>query len=111
MTVKDNKIINKIKSMIPSDLKGKIIKLIVFGSRVRGEETDDSDLDILAIVNEKSIDIEQRLDDIVYQVMWDNDFKPIISLKVFSDNRFTKALQEGYSFYKHINNEGIPILL
>jgi predicted nucleotidyltransferase len=109
MTEKDKKILNKIKSMIPPDLKEKIKMLIVFGSRVKGEETEDSDLDILAIVDERSKELEQRLDDIMYQVMWENDFKPIISFKVFSYDKYTKALQEGYSFYKRVNSEGISI--
>ena len=46
MTERDKQIINKIKSMIPPDLNNKIKRLIVYGSRVKGEETDYSDLDI-----------------------------------------------------------------
>ena len=109
MTEKDKKILNKIKSMISPDLKEKIKMLVVFGSRAKGEETEDSDLDILAVVDEKSKELEQRLDDIMYQVMWDNDFKPIISFKVFSHDKFMKALQEGYSFYKRVNSEGVSL--
>ena len=54
MTEKDKKILNNIKSMITPDIKEKIKMLIVFGSRVTGEETEDSDLDILAVVDVKS---------------------------------------------------------
>lgn len=109
MTERDKKVINKIKSMIPSDLKPRIKGLIVYGSRVKGEETDDSDLDILAIVDEKTMDIEKRMEDIMYQVMWENDFRPIISFKLFSDKKFSEALEEGFSFYKHVVTEGIKI--
>ncbi|MGA1841496.1 MAG: nucleotidyltransferase domain-containing protein [bacterium] len=40
--------------MVPYDIKKKIKMLIVFGSRIKGAETNDSDLDILRVVYEKS---------------------------------------------------------
>jgi len=41
--------------------------------------------------------------------MWDYDFKPVISLKVFSETRFRSSTEKGLSFYRHIEKEGIPI--
>jgi predicted nucleotidyltransferase len=70
----------EIKKRLPPDLAKNLKRLIIFGSRAKGESTEDSDLDIIAMVNKKSPEAEKELDDIVYQVMWDNDFNPIISL-------------------------------
>ena len=44
-----------------------------------------------------------------YQIMWEHDFKPIISLKVFSEASFNRALEEGFSFYRNIEREGIVL--
>lgn len=41
--------------------------------------------------------------------MWDYDFKPIISLKVFAEAQFNKTSAKGFSFYKHIEKEGILV--
>lgn len=49
------------------------------------------------------------MEDIAYAVMWDYDFKPIISLKVFTESQFNKARAKGFSFYKHIEKEGILV--
>ena len=54
-------------------------------------------------------EIEKRLENIAYQVMWDNDFNPIISLKVLAESRFNEALNKGYSFYRYIETEGVAI--
>lgn len=35
------------------------------------------------------------------------DLSPIISLKVFDSNSFEKHLKDGFSFYKHLVEEGI----
>lgn len=84
-------------------------KLIVFGSHARGEAGPDSDLDVLALVHERTPELEQRLDDIAYSVMWDFDFQPIISLKVMSEAQFSSALQHGCSFYRNVAREGVTV--
>ena len=70
---------------------------------------DDSDLDVIALVSKKTPEVEKKLDDIVYQIMWDHDFKPIISLKVFEESQFFDALNKGFSFYRYVENEGVAL--
>jgi hypothetical protein len=41
--------------------------------------------------------------------MWDHDFMPIISLKVFEIAKYSNALKKGFSFYKYIEKEGIAV--
>lgn len=109
MEEQDRTIILDLKSRLSSDLQKRVIKLILYGSRARGAGTEDSDLDLVALVDEKTPEIESALDDIAYRVMWDYDFKPVISLKVFSEARFISAAEKGLSFYRHVEKEGISI--
>lgn len=107
MNEKDKSLIVEFKSRLSSDIKDHLKKLIIFGSRVKGEASEDSDLDIVALVDHKTPEIEKKLDDIVYQVMWDHDFCPIISLKVFGESQFNDALRRDFSFYRNVEKEGI----
>lgn len=107
MNKHDEQVVADFKRRISSDLVPLVRKIIIFGSRAKGEEREDSDLDMVVLVDELQIDVEKKLDDIAYNVMWDNDFKPIISLKVFSEKRFLDMISRGFSFYKHVQNEGI----
>ena len=109
MNEQDRKIILELKSRLSADLRKRVIKLILYGSRARGGGMEDSDLDLVALVDEKTPEIEGALDDIAYGVMWDHDFNPVISLKVFSEARFRSATEKGLSFYKHVEKEGISI--
>jgi len=109
MNEQDRKIILELKSRLSADLRKRLIKLILYGSRARGGNMEDSDLDLVALVDEKTPEIEGALDEVAYGVMWDHDFKPVISLKVFSEARFRSATEKGLSFYKHVEKEGIPI--
>jgi predicted nucleotidyltransferase len=109
MKENDKALVLELKNRLPADLKTHLKDLIVFGSRVTGEATEYSDLDVVALVDEKTDDIEKRFEDIAYEVMWDHDFKPIISLKVLAESRFYDALKKGYSFYKNIESAGVSV--
>ncbi|PIV06062.1 MAG: hypothetical protein COS57_05390 [Syntrophobacterales bacterium CG03_land_8_20_14_0_80_58_14] len=106
---RDRKIVLELKSRLSADLQKRVIKFILYGSRARGVDAEDSDLDLVALVDEKTPEIESALDDVAYGVMWDYDFKPVISLKVFSEARFRSSTEKGMSFYRHVEKEGIPI--
>jgi hypothetical protein len=41
--------------------------------------------------------------------MWAHDFRPIISLKVFAEDRFRHAAAKGYSFYLNVEREGVEL--
>jgi len=107
MKEQDRKIILEFRSRLSADLQKRLKKLILYGSRARGDGMEDSDLDLVALVDEKTPEIESALDEIAYGVMWDHDFGPVISLKVFSEARFRNATEKGLSFYKHVEREGI----
>ncbi len=109
MDERDRALILEFKKRLSLDIEKHLKRIIVFGSRVRGEAAEDSDLDVIALVDKKTPEIEKKLEDIVYQVMWDHDFEPIISLKVFAESQFNSALTKGFSFYRHIEQEGISV--
>jgi predicted nucleotidyltransferase len=109
MEEKDRQIVEELKRRLPLDIKPHMRKLIVFGSRATEQATEDSDLDLIALVDERTPSLESALDDIAYAVMWDHDFKPIISLKVFAESEYQDALDKGYSFYKHVEKEGVLV--
>ncbi|MBC8017985.1 MAG: nucleotidyltransferase domain-containing protein [Verrucomicrobia bacterium] len=81
----------------------------MYGSRARGDAGQDSDLDLVALVDENSPALEKQHDEIAYNLLWDHDFKPIISLKVFSEERFSRAAAKVYSYYRTIEREGITV--
>lgn len=105
----DRQVVMELKSRLPPEVASRLEKLILYGSRARGDSTQDSDLDLVALVDEKTPALEEQLEEIAYRVMWDRDFRPIISLKVFSAARFHAAVRKGYSFYRHVEREGIEL--
>jgi uncharacterized protein len=106
---RDKVLLMEFKNRLSCDLALHVKRTIVFGSRVRGEAAEDSDLDVIVLVDAKNPALEERLEDIAYQVMWDHDFKPVISLKVIEEAQYLSALRKGFSFYVHIDQEGVLV--
>jgi predicted nucleotidyltransferase len=109
MGEKDRQIVMELKQRLPAEVKTHLARLILYGSRARGEAAEDSDLDLIALVDDKTPEIEAQMEEVAYRVMWDHDFKPIISLKVFAEDRFRNAARKGYSFYRNVEREGIEL--
>ncbi|MDQ7826157.1 MAG: nucleotidyltransferase domain-containing protein [Candidatus Eremiobacteraeota bacterium] len=105
----DRKLLLELKRRLVSETPAAVRELIAFGSRARGDADEDSDLDVLLLLDERSPAHEKTLEDCTYQLMWDNDFKPIISLKICSISQFQVALEKEFSFYRNVKKEGIAI--
>lgn len=105
----DRALIEELKHRLPADVLRHIRQMILYGSRARGDSSEDSDLDLVALVDEHTPELELTLDEIAYEVMWDHDFKPIISLKVFDEVRFRSAAAKGFSFYRNVEREGVTV--
>ncbi len=63
MDERDRALIEELKNRLPAEITGHLRKIIIFGSRVRGEATEESDLDVIALVDEKTPEIEKKLED------------------------------------------------
>ena len=81
-----------------------IIKIILFGSVARGDDTEESDIDILIVSNHR-----EKIDDIIAdEVAWIMyDKQELISVHVMSDEIFNKT--KSFSFLTNVLREGVPI--
>ena len=98
MDEKDKSLIIDFKKRISVEIEKHVRKIIVFGSRVKGNAAEDSDLDVVVLIDGKNPDVEKSLEDIAYNIMWEHDFNPIISLKIFVESEFNEAVYKGFSF-------------
>ncbi|MHB1686353.1 MAG: nucleotidyltransferase domain-containing protein [Ignavibacteriaceae bacterium] len=65
-------LLNEIKQKLLSEFPGIIEKIILFGSQVNGSATQDSDFDILVIVN---MDYDWKLKNQILDLLYDFDLK------------------------------------
>jgi len=94
-------------SRLKSELNDDLIQVQFFGSKVKGDFSPDSDIDILLIVKERS---EEILDKIA-EIHLDADLKydPNISLLIFSQHEYQQNQRLNTPFIKNIQSESITL--
>ena len=92
------KIAHEFAQAINSD---KIVKIILFGSVARGDDTEDSDIDIL-IISDYRNEIWEDIADMIGEIVLEK--QELISAHIMSTNRF-KTTQD-YSFLSNVLAEG-----
>jgi len=90
-----------------SQLGDRLVKMVVFGSRARGDFDAGSDTDIAIIVRELSRELKYQILDTVAEI----EMKFIIPLSVivFSENEFERLKKRERRIALDIEKEGIPL--
>jgi predicted nucleotidyltransferase len=68
LTPQDQSAINDFANRVRHTLASNVVELKLFGSRANGDATDESDIDILVVVNTANLLTEDRVLDIAFEV-------------------------------------------
>jgi uncharacterized protein len=93
---------DKLEMALGSNLE----RVILYGSRARGDEETDSDLDVLVVVRDSSRSESEKIHRIAYQLMWDREFHPLISLNIIDHEHYLLLSEAGSSYLGNILREG-----
>jgi predicted nucleotidyltransferase len=106
MTEKESEIIRQFKSLIENLLH--VCSMTVFGSRARGDNNPDSDLDVLVVIDESETwDRLMYIYDCAYDLSLENGI--IISPSVFSRDRWENSPERSSLLSMAIKKEGILV--
>jgi len=84
-------------------------QVILYGSRARGDEEPDSDADVLVVLQVSSRSVTDTIHQIAYQLMWDREFQPLISLNIIDREHYMLLREAGSSYLGNILREGKPL--
>ena len=82
-----------------------IVQTILFGSVARGDDTNESDIDILIIIRSDNRQVEYMIDKMVVDFILEKE--EVISPHVMTEDHFNKT--KDYSFLKTVMAEGMVI--
>lgn len=107
LSAKEKTILSEFKANLVQALGGQFIELKLFGSKARGDDRSDSDIDVLVIVTTN----DWRLCDTVYNVATDLFLETdlYLSAKVISKERFDQLREEGTPFLRNVSKDAISV--
>ena len=95
------------KAALQSLLGDKLLSICLFGSRVRDEETEESDLDVLVVVRGKDRSLYRRIveESLDIDLAYDTNLAPTI----LSDEEYRRNREFGTPFYRNVERDGIAL--
>jgi predicted nucleotidyltransferase len=107
LSPKEKSALKHFKDGLNQALGAQLIELKLFGSKARGDDRPDSDLDVLVIVT----DDDWRICDVVYGIATDILLQTEVSVspKVISKNLLEKLQKENTFFVRNISRDAIAV--
>ena len=99
--------LTQFKADLERALSGQLIELKLFGSKARGDDQPDSDIDVLVIVATDDWHIRDTVYDVATDILLQMDV--CISPKVISKNRFDRLCKEGSCFIHNVSRDAITV--
>jgi len=103
MLEKELKIVEKFKQLVTRQIK--VHEVRVFGSRARGDATEDSDLDVLVVVDYLDHATEKYISDCAWEAGFPDDIV-MMPVAITLDNLKNSPLRESV-FIRTVYREGV----
>jgi len=101
----EDSIIAFIKQRLYEVLGDQARQIILFGSRSRGDAEADSDYDVLLLVDKRTREMENQVDDIAYEML--DKYGAVVIIFVFEMETFERETQE--PLFCNIRREGVVL--
>lgn len=98
----------ELKKQLLQQYPNQIVRFMVFGSYARGDQTSDSDIDVLVTFScPVNWELEREIINLAYDIELENDV--LLDLKVFSEADIQNTLLGATPLIENVMKEGIPL--
>jgi len=107
LTEPEEQALARFKSALQSLLGDNLLSLRLFGSRARGEGTEESDLDVLVVLQKKDRAVCRRIveESLEVDLVYDTNLAPTI----LSADEYRQNQEYGTPFYRNVERESVSL--
>jgi len=84
-----------------------LVSIVVYGSKARGDDSPDSDIDVMIVLDDYTPQIEAAVDELVYDINLAHDC--LISVVIFGRHELEEGPLGESPLYKRILAEGVSV--
>ena len=99
--------LNEFSKRLRKLLGNNLISLILFGSKVKGTSTEESDIDLLVVVKKKTPFVRHKIYDILFDI--DPYYELKLSTLIYSELEYRKNEELKSPFVESLKREGITL--
>lgn len=107
LSTSEQKAIHALVSGLQAHHGHDIYKLLLFGSKARGDSNPDSDIDVLVITSHKAWPLQSKILRLGARVSLEHDV--LFSLCPIDQENWNSMSQAQHTLYRAIENEGLDI--
>ena len=107
--IDDRPILIDLRDKMLASLPGSIRRMVLFGSRARGDFDASSDLDVLVVLSECDSAALESARAARYEVMQRWQFEPLISLLLLSEQDWQDLSKHSAGLKRNIEREGLTV--
>lgn len=86
-----------------------VLRVVLFGSFARGDDDDNSDIDVFLMLKRDSMKEENDVVDSSYSADLSSNFKTYIAPFTMSEERYLEGAKYGFPIVKNIEREGVVL--
>jgi len=101
----EKKVVQSFVEELRNRLGNEIVKIILFGSKIRGDFSKGSDIDIFILLRQKTPDIRDRVGDLTADYIFDHDVP--LSPVLYDLLEYQRNKELGSFFFENVEKEGI----
>jgi predicted nucleotidyltransferase len=105
--IRERPIVEEFKRRVEERFPGELVRLVLFGSKVRGEATADSDLDVLVVTRSENWRRGDEIRALGYALEIEHGL--VLSIQVMSLGHYETLRACGSQFFQAVEREGVMV--
>lgn len=107
LSVWEKHIVEEFKRQVEQRFPGELIRVVLFGSKVRGDATRESDVDVLVVIHSEGWRLGDEIRSLGYALELEHGV--VLSIQVMSERHYEELRLFGSQFFKAVEREGVSV--
>ena len=100
-------ILEEFKRRVEQRFPGEIVRLVLFGSKARGDASVESDFDVLVVIHSEDWKLGDEIRDIGYELEIAHGV--VLSIQVMGQRKYQERKGRGSTFVANVEQEGLAV--
>ena len=100
--------LNEYRRAINERHPGAVVRMVVYGSKARGDAHEDSDIDVLLVVQNEAVGLKRRLRRIGYRLSATSYAVP--SILAYTQDEWASYKNLGSAFHEAVERDAVAVL-
>jgi len=100
-------ILQEYKRRVEQRFPGELIRVVLFGSKARGDASVESDIDVLTVVRSEDWKLGDEIRDIGYELEIAHGV--VLSIQVMGQRQYQELKARGSTFLEQVEQEGLAV--